>query len=324
MDVDNSDLDMIMCQFRTMNTNDKDYLINEFKRLSNTQLSTEGCCFYLDLAEWNLNSALWAYYEYETAAAAAANASNYSNSPPQFIAEMHNSNERPDMQFLCDITIGEGESVAPNTNFIKTWRIKNTGINKWPLGCQLKYVNGYNFSPATLTCQSPNNTSSFFSNENERPLAIDLKELEPQETMDVSISLKSPQQCGIYQCQYRTYTRYDQPFGDPIWLLLNVEENGLLDCIQQLNNVNMMGNSENCISNNAINRHVSSSVNGFLNQSKKPENLNHSDPNVNKPNIFCLDTNSNFLPEASSLNRNQNQPIEEEEKRPDFYDDMFS
>lgn len=31
------------------------------------------------------------------------------------------------MKFLCDITIGEGESVAPDTKFVKTWRIKNSG-----------------------------------------------------------------------------------------------------------------------------------------------------------------------------------------------------
>ena len=51
MDFDNSDIDLIS-QFRTMNTNDKDHLIAEFKRLTNTQLTSEGCCFYLDLAEW--------------------------------------------------------------------------------------------------------------------------------------------------------------------------------------------------------------------------------------------------------------------------------
>lgn len=150
MDVDNTDIDLIACKFRTMNTNDKDHLINEFKRLSNTQLGTEGCCFYLDLAEWNLNSALWAYYEYETAAAA----NNLNNGVvsgqygvigsggggdggvsvdqnEMYSAHGHgglsNVNEMPEMQFVCDITIGEGESVAPNTNFLKTWRIKNTG-----------------------------------------------------------------------------------------------------------------------------------------------------------------------------------------------------
>lgn len=103
MDVD-ADMDLI-CQFRTMNTNDKDHLINEFRRLSNTELSNEGCCFFLDLGEWNLNTALWAYYEYDAPVA----------------------NELPLMKFMCDITIGEGESVAPNTKFIKTWRIKNIG-----------------------------------------------------------------------------------------------------------------------------------------------------------------------------------------------------
>ena len=61
------DIDMISSQFRGMNTNDKEHLVSEFRRLSNTDLSNEGCCFYLDMAEWNLNTALWAYYEYETA-----------------------------------------------------------------------------------------------------------------------------------------------------------------------------------------------------------------------------------------------------------------
>ena len=67
-----ADIDMISSQFRTMNTNDKEHLVSEFRRLSNTDLSNEGCCFYLDMAEWNLNTALWAYYEYETSGGAGA------------------------------------------------------------------------------------------------------------------------------------------------------------------------------------------------------------------------------------------------------------
>lgn len=66
-----ADIDMISSQFRTTSfLNDKEQLVMEFRRLSNTELSNEGCTFYLDMAEWNLNAALWAYYEYETAAAA--------------------------------------------------------------------------------------------------------------------------------------------------------------------------------------------------------------------------------------------------------------
>lgn len=35
------------------------------------------------------------------------------------------------MSFVKDITIGEGESVTPNTKFTKTWRIQNTGWFKF-------------------------------------------------------------------------------------------------------------------------------------------------------------------------------------------------
>ena len=33
------------------------------------------------------------------------------------------------MSFIRDVTIGEGESVQPNTSFVKTWRIQNNGKN---------------------------------------------------------------------------------------------------------------------------------------------------------------------------------------------------
>jgi hypothetical protein len=33
----------------------------------------------------------------------------------------------PNMEFLQDITIGEGEAVPQSTRFIKTWRLKNNG-----------------------------------------------------------------------------------------------------------------------------------------------------------------------------------------------------
>jgi len=201
MDIDNSDIDLIS-QFRTMNTNDKDHLISEFKRLSNTQLSNEGCCFYLDLAEWNLNTALWAYYEYDAPLDALQNA--------------------PQMKFLCDITIGEGESVAPNTKFIKTWRIKNIGNKRWPYGCQLKLVNS-NLTRAPTAYES----------------TIQVNALMPGEESDISIELSSPDQCGIYQSQYRLFTGNNVPFGDPIWLVLNVEVGGVLGITQQLNSVNM-------------------------------------------------------------------------------------
>lgn len=258
MDVD-ADMDLI-CQFRTMNTNDKDHLISEFKRLSNTELTNEGCCFFLDLAEWNLNTALWAYYEYDAPVA----------------------NELPLMKFICDITIGEGESVPPNTKFTKTWRVKNIGVKRWPYGCQLKLVNS-NIQQRASTFEQ----------------RASVKALENEESSDISIELMSPEQCGIYQSQYRLFTPNGTPFGDPIWLILKVEQDGILGITQQLNNVNMFG------------------------MQTTQSNSNFQGPN--EP-VFKTETNSDLMNNNNLMlnNNNLNPNTIEEDKRPDFYDDMFS
>jgi hypothetical protein len=143
------------------------------------------------------------------------------------------------------------------------------------------------------------------------PVEIDLRELEPQETLDLSISLQSPAQCGIYQCQYRAYTRYNQPFGDPIWLLLNVEIGGVLGITQQLNNVNVFGGVN--INNNQINHH-----HHHHQQASSTNELNKH-----------LFTNTNAIVNGRLKNEQQQQQPpttldDTDEKRPDFYDDMFS
>lgn len=241
----------------------------------------------------------------------------------------HYHHELPEMQFVCDVTIGEGESVHPGTNFIKTWRIKNVGLRRWPRDCKLKYVNGYNFTQ-TASAASPHyhssstsSSSSLTSNSdasslvnatnangelilvgpNDSPVSIDVKELEPHEECDLSISLKAPRQCGIYQCQYRMFTGLNQPFGDPIWLLLNVEEGGVLGITQQLNSVSMFGNWNQNPGSNGNN----ASENIFSKSPFKLDGLSaRSDANNNNTTASTTTTIGN------------------QESRPDFYDDMFS
>lgn len=291
MDVD-ADMDLI-CQFRTMNTNDKDHLINEFRRLSNTELSNEGCCFFLDLGEWNLNTALWAYYEYDAPVA----------------------NELPLMKFMCDITIGEGESVAPNTKFIKTWRVKNIGAKRWPYGCQLKLVN------SNIT-QRPAQTNDF---------PVHVTALDPNMETDISIELTSPEQCAIYQSQYRLFTGNGTPFGDPIWLILKVEQGGVLGITQQLNNV-MFGMQTTSNPNPA-----QSTFNHFATSpSSTTSTQNHifnftGQPNSTSQQIIKSETtdsdiinNNNLTLNNNNINPNPSIVNDSDEKRPDFYDDMFS
>uniref|UniRef100_A0A3B4Z1Y9 Next to BRCA1 central domain-containing protein n=1 Tax=Stegastes partitus TaxID=144197 RepID=A0A3B4Z1Y9_9TELE len=101
MDVDAE----LMQKFSCMGTTDKDVLISEFQRLLGFQLNPAGCAFFLDMTNWNLQAAIGAYYDFE--------------SP---------SVNTPSMSFVEDVTIGEGESVPPDTPFTKTWRIQNTDV----------------------------------------------------------------------------------------------------------------------------------------------------------------------------------------------------
>ncbi|XP_061651913.1 protein ILRUN-like isoform X2 [Phyllopteryx taeniolatus] len=98
------DVDQELTQkFSCMGTTDKDILISEFQRLLGFQLNPAGCAFFLDMTNWNLQAAIGAYYDFES---------------PNISA--------PCMSLVKDVTIGEGESVPPDTRFTKTWRIQNT------------------------------------------------------------------------------------------------------------------------------------------------------------------------------------------------------
>jgi hypothetical protein len=60
--------------------------------------------FYYNSFSRNLNEAILAYYD----------------------AEMP-TDKIPQMRFIADVTVGEGEAIPPNTRFVKTWRVENSG-----------------------------------------------------------------------------------------------------------------------------------------------------------------------------------------------------
>ncbi|CAK8679978.1 unnamed protein product [Clavelina lepadiformis] len=193
MDDTGGDMDIDQCligKFSSMGTTDKDVLIGEFRKLLGFQLNSAGCEFFLDMTNWNLHAAIGAYYDFEMP-----------------------TMKTPSMSFVRDITIGEGEAVPPDTSFIKTWRIQNTGGEKWPIGCTLRFVNGDRMGS---------------------PEWVAVADLPPNETLDVSVKMISPATPGIYQGQWRIYTRNMIPFGDIIWVIISVEAGGLLGVTQQM------------------------------------------------------------------------------------------
>ncbi|KAF7711438.1 hypothetical protein HF521_000449 [Silurus meridionalis] len=221
MDVD---LDQeLMQKFSCMGTTDKDVLISEFQRLLGFQLNPAGCAFFLDMTNWNLQAAIGAYYDFES---------------PNI--------NTPSMSFVEDVTIGEGESVPPDTQFTKTWRIQNTGSESWPPGVCLKYIGGDQFGHVNM---------------------VMVRSLEPQEISDVSVQMHSPANPGMYQGQWRMCTATGLFYGDVIWVILSVEVGGLLGVTQQLSSFETEFNTQ-------PHRNVEGDFNPFASPQKNKQDAN--------------------------------------------------
>ncbi|XP_029636681.1 protein ILRUN [Octopus sinensis] len=189
-DEDNELDGKLLQQFSSMGTTDKEVLIAEFQKLLGDQLNAAGCAFFLDMNNWNLQAAICSYYDFEQP-----------------------SIRLPSMSFVKDVTVGEGESVPPNTKFTKTWRLQNSGDDSWPPGCCLKFCYGDQMTHI------------------DRVMSVSLS---PGQVTDISIDMVSPSKTGIYQGQWRMITPSGCYFGEVIWVIINVDEAGLLAVTQQM------------------------------------------------------------------------------------------
>ncbi len=81
-------------------------------------------------------------------------------------------------EFVSDVTVPDNTSFLPNTAFVKTWRLKNTGSCTWGSGYSLVFHSGNSMGGAASVAL---------------PATI-----APGQTVDVSVSLKSPADTGTY------------------------------------------------------------------------------------------------------------------------------
>ncbi|XP_018493892.1 uncharacterized protein C6orf106 homolog [Galendromus occidentalis] len=250
-DVD-SDCNNLLQEFSRLGTTDRDVLISKMQQLTNG-LSTMESTFFLDMNNWNLEAAVWTYYD--LASQVAGNQAQQQQqqeqqqqqqqqqSEPQQLPEMQgqlnqlqNSQalqntfvgciSQPDgtnqswevnlparfMTLVEDRTVGNGEAVTPDTPFIKTWRLRNTGLHAWPEGVVLKYVEGYNIQGEDVRINQM---------------------VSPNEEIDVSVRLRSPSDPGCYFSNWRLHDAQG-PFGDSILILVQVQEGGVMAVTQQM------------------------------------------------------------------------------------------
>ena len=107
----------------------------------------------------------------------------------------------PQMSLEGDITTGDGEAIPPNTQFTKTWRVKNSGSNllttmhydlyntlgteNWPVGVYLQFIGGDKMGQYD---------------------SIALPPLAPGQLHDINVNLVSPSEPGLYQSQWQICT----------------------------------------------------------------------------------------------------------------------
>jgi hypothetical protein len=114
------------------------------------------------------------------------------------------------IKFVDDVTIPDNTELLPATDFVKTWRLQNTGTCTWNSQYALIFVSGDQMngtSPLPLTGSTP-----------------------PGSTLDVSISLKSPGSVGTYQGDWELRNPSGVNFGtgskasEPFYVLIDVVE----------------------------------------------------------------------------------------------------
>lgn len=109
-------------------------------------------------------------------------------------------------QFVSDVTVPDGEDHAPDTTFVKTWKLRNAGTCSWSNSYSVVFVSGNSMGgPA-----SQNLTET----------------IAPGTTVDVSVNLTAPHEPGSYTGYWTLKNATGQTFGDSFYVQIDVTGTG--------------------------------------------------------------------------------------------------
>lgn len=113
-------------------------------------------------------------------------------------------------EFVDDVTVPDGTTLAPNDIFVKSWQIKNTGATTWTSDYALVFIDG------DLLGASPT-----------IPLQA---QVAPGETATLSIELTAPAKDGTYKGFWKLLNANHEVFGvgpdalDAFWFIITVSQ----------------------------------------------------------------------------------------------------
>jgi hypothetical protein len=107
-----------------------------------------------------------------------------------------------DASFVTDVTIPDNTRLAPGTEFVKTWRLRNSGDCDWGAGFQFALVEGDQMGA---------------------PASVPVPPTARGATVDLSVRFRTPEGSGTYRSTWRLRTPDGEPFGDQPYVQIVVE-----------------------------------------------------------------------------------------------------
>ncbi len=107
-----------------------------------------------------------------------------------------------DAAFVVDVTIPDGSVMTPGQDFLKTWKVRNTGDCTWGAGYAIVY-GGYNDKMSGV------------------PASIGTTVV-PNQDVDVSVQFKAPVKVGEYLSAWRMANPRGYPFGQFLFIKIIV------------------------------------------------------------------------------------------------------
>jgi len=98
-----------------------------------------------------------------------------------------------DCRFVSHVTIDDGSKIRANENFVKTWRLRNTGMLKWPIGTRLLRVS--------------------FRDDFKCASEVNVVECESEGEVEVSVPMVAPGELGLYESFWKVALPSGKKFG---------------------------------------------------------------------------------------------------------------
>jgi len=117
-----------------------------------------------------------------------------------------------------DVTIPDGTKLAPKTAFVKTWRVRNEGL-EWPAGSRLIFISkkgDHMEGPEFVPVEGP---------------------VLPNTEIDISVNLVAPEEPGLYTGVWRMCTAEGKKFGQRLWVSVTVTSSSSSDEFEHIGNI---------------------------------------------------------------------------------------